>query len=319
MAGLVRKNSTDDGYIPFSVRFKAWWEGIEAEEIAGDGRPASSHAIEVDAPDEEDDRAWPETRLTFCRRLWENAETDEVVEPGGAEYTTWLMKPMSLNAEVSAVDLSAGLGGGVRHTCKEVGTYIDGYELDPELAEEGNRLSKKHGMERRAPILHYTPEMLELPARKFMGALCRERLFQFDKKEQFLETLFNSLRPRGHMVLTDFVVVNAADEDDPAVQAWLAKAPETTRLWKADECRKMLISLGMDIRICEDETNEYRTILLQGWARFVEGLKKPDLQREFINDMMREAEYWLVLIRALESGKLRYVRIHAIRGMEIAL
>jgi hypothetical protein len=29
---------------------------------------------------------------------------------------------------------------------------------------------------------------------------------------------------------------------------------------------------------------------------------------------MREAEYWLMLVRALESGDLRHYRYHAIRG-----
>lgn len=313
----LHKHQEDDGYIPFSIRFKAWWEGLEPGALVTKkpGAPVSAAAIQIDEP-EEPGKTWPESRLSFCRRLWQIEDEDEVVEPGGAEYTGWLLKPMNLSAEVSAIDLSAGLGGGTRKSCKDLNTYIDGYEMDTELAEEAAHLSKKHGVDKRVPIHAYDPESLELPVKKFMGALCRERLYRINHKESYLQTVFNSLRPRGHLIVTDFVVIKASDEDHPTIQAWLARAPEGVRLWTAEDCRKTIVGYGMDMRICEDETDRFRSILLKGWAQFVGGLTKQDLTRDFINDMMREAEYWLMLIRALESGKLRYYRYHAMRGAE---
>ncbi len=34
------------------------------------------------------------------------------------------------------------------------------------------------------------------------------------------------------------------------------------------------------------------------------------MSRNIINVLIREAEIWLYLVRALESGKLRYMRMH---------
>jgi len=307
----------DDNYIPFSIRFKAWWEGLDPKAlIAPRSEDDNPLAIEVDdAPDP--NQQWTQGRIAFCRRLCEITDKDEVVDPGGAEYTFWLFKPMSLTSQVSAVDLSAGLGGGTRKTATDLNTYIDGYEMDSELAELAHALSVKHGVERRIPIAAYDPETFELPERKFNGILCRERLFRITNKDRFLGMTFNALRPRGHFVMTDFVLKTESDATDPTISAWLPKAANGSSLWTAEDYRATLTRLGMDIRIQKDETDEYRSMLLKAWSQFVVGLSKADLTRDFINDMMREAEYWLMLIRALESGKLRYVRLHAIRGGEL--
>lgn len=320
VSAFKKSKSSDDGYIPFAIRFEAWWEGIDPNALLTRKRGSDENplAIQIDEDNEEEDVAWSEDRVSFCRRLWEVEEEDEVVHPGGADYTIKLMKPMNLSSEVSGADLSAGLGGGTRKMAKELNTYIDGYEEDVELAALANELSKKHGMERRTPIQHYNPEELELPARKFAGVLSRERTFRLKRKHQFLETVFNSLKPRGHLVLTEFVVLQESDIDSDPVQAWMQREPVEFDLWTAEDYRKTLVGFGMDCRIVEDETDDFRSILLQGWQRFVEGLSKPDLNREFINEMMQEAEYWLMLIRALESRKLRYYRYHAIRGGESA-
>lgn len=318
----MTSKSPDDGYIPFAVRFQAWWEGIDPNALLSRKQGVEEEnplAIQIDEEEEDgEEHTWSEEHVIFCRRLWETAEEDEVVHPGGAAYTMKLMKPMNLTSEVSAADLSAGLGGGIRKLAKELNTYIDGYEEDVELAALANDLSKRHGMERRTPIQHYNPEELELPARKFTGVLSRERTFRLKRKHQFLETVFNSLRPRGHLVLTELVLLQEADIEAPAIKAWMDREPVEFDLWTAEDYRKTLVGFGMDCRIVEDETDAFRSILLQGWQRFVAGLSKGDLNREFINEMMQEAEYWLMLIRALESRKLRYYRYHAIRGGESA-
>ncbi|MEC9268156.1 MAG: methyltransferase domain-containing protein [Pseudomonadota bacterium] len=320
---ILNNKRNGDDYIPFHIRFQAWWEGEEPNALLirkYGTAPENPLAIQVDdeAGDDETGLVWPKGRINFCRRLWELDEKDEVVHPGGADYTSWLMKPMNLNHEMSSIDLSAGLGGGTRKTAKSLSTYIDGYEIDPELAALAQELSVKHGMERRAPVSVYNPDELDLPARRFSGVLCRERAYRFRRKDLFLKTAFNSLRPRGHFILTDYVVVNPSDADHPTIRAWMSREPGEFDLWTAEEYRKYMVNLGMDMRITEDETDEYRAMLLQAWSRFVAGLSKQDLTRDFINDMMREAEYWLMLIRALESGKLRYYRYHAIRGIESA-
>ena len=319
MASRAAVQKSDDGYVPFAVRFKAWWEGLDPDAMISK-KPAEAEAnplaITIDHPEDEAPKIWPKTRIDFCRRLWEIGEKDEVVHPGGSDYTFWLMKPMGLTSEMTAVDMSAGLGGGTRKVARELNTYIDGYDPDGELAEFGHELSTKHRMDRRVPIKGYDPDDFQLPENRFGGVLVRERLFRIQDKEHFLKMLYCALKPRGHMVVTDFVVKNDRDANSPEIMAWLSRESSSAELWSSTDYRQALISYGMDLPIAEDETDEYRAMLLQGWSRFVAGLSKPDLTRDLVNDMMREAEYWLMLIRALESGKLRYYRYHAIRGGE---
>ncbi|MEQ8443242.1 MAG: hypothetical protein RIM33_13575 [Alphaproteobacteria bacterium] len=317
MPAFAKQNSpVDDGYIPFSVRFKAWWEGLDPNALVAkpsdNDDPGNPLAIQVDEPEEANN--WPTSRLDFCRRLWEVEEEDEVVEPGGAAYTSWLMKPMSLTSEMSAADLSAGLGGGTRRAAKDLSCYIDGFEPDLDLAMLGHGLSKKHGMERRVPIITYDPDKMNLPEQRYHGILCRERLFRMPNKPKALQAIYSGLKPRGHLIITDFVLGENAELDDREIAAWVAKEPGAKHLWTEAQYRKTIVGMGMDLRVDQDETDMFRSKLLQAWAQLVAGLSRSDLTRDFVNVMMREAEYWLLLVRALESKKLRYFRFHADRS-----
>ncbi|NMM44432.1 class I SAM-dependent methyltransferase [Rhodospirillaceae bacterium KN72] len=310
-----------DNYIPLSTRFQAWWDGVDARELAEYKRLRSAApdplAIEVDEePDEDDGKRWPERRVAFCRRLFDIAEEDETVQPGGADYTLWLVKPMSLNSEQNAADLSAGLGGGTRKVSKELGLYIDGYESDPELAELAMELSRRHGMDKKVAVTPFDPDDFTLPAGRYNGILTRERAYRIRNKAKYLETICNALRPRGHIILTDFVLASPNDELSPIVEAWKDREAAEFTLWTADDYRKTLTAQRMDVRIIKDETEEFRQILLKAWTKLATSLDKGELTREFVNTMMHEAEYWLILIKAMEMGKIKYYRFHGIRGGE---
>lgn len=310
--------------VPLSVRFKAWWEGVDPEvllkESSGDPEidKEDPNSIHVDGevteiPQEMAGPRWPEDRVAFCRRLWEADEKDEVVHPGGADFTRTLFKPMPLDSSKSALDLSAGLGGGTRKMAKEEGLWMTGMEEDVELAELAAELSVQHGMGKKCPISGFDPATLELPERKFDGVLIRERLYNHPDKKHTLREVAKTLRPGGHIVLTDFVVASEEKRGEKAVANWLNRAAKGAHPWTVADHKKALKELNFDIRISEDETDDYHMMILEGWQRFVDALSKPDLTREFVNRMMPEAEAWLLLTRALESGGLRYHRFHAIK------
>eukprot|EP00752_Nemacystus_decipiens_P001141 g1141.t1 len=312
-------------YIPLKIRFKAWWEGVDPVEMmrgADPARAAEAARITVDPPAEEPHGPWPPSRLALCRRLWDVEEDDEVVEPGGAAYTGELYKPMGLDSTKSGFDLSAGLGGGIRKLAKERDLWLTGYEIDHDLAEEAMRLSTMRGLERRCPVKPLREGELDLGEKRADAVMLRERLYIVKNKQKLLDDVFTALRPRGHLVLTDFVLTSEAAVDDPVVAGWLKQAEQRSptgsslHLWTMTDVKKGILSNRMDLRIFEDETEKYLGLVQAGWARFVGGLTKAEMTRPFVDDMMREAEYWLYLSKALESGKLRYLRAHAIRGGE---
>ena len=323
-SGAARPRAARDGYIPFAVRFKAWWEGVDPADLLEPSGKAKDDAgkivIDGDAPEETG--RWPESRRALCSRIWAKMENDEVVGPGGSDYSVELAKPMSLNEKKSAIDLGAGLGGGTRRLNGVLGVWVTGYELDEELAGHANELSRMHGQERRAPVHHLDEENFELPEKKADGILLRERFYRVRNKPKFLDTVFEGLKPRGHLIMTDFVLTDEAAAADPLVEKWLAieaqvhEQSEEPPLWTKADFKKALLEKRLDLRIFEDETDKFAGLIREGWAQFVEGLEKSEMTRTFVDNMMREAEYWLILNKVLESGKVRYIRIHGIRGGE---
>jgi SAM-dependent methyltransferase len=307
-----------DGYVPFALRFKAWWHGIDPNAlVARSSEQASANPLAIMVkPEEEKPQGpkWTDGRVAFCRRLWEDGPEDEVVDPGGAIETHELMRPMVLSASNSAADLGAGLGGGTRLAASRLGVYIDGFEPEPDLATRAADLSHKHGMARKAKILSYEPDRLDLPERRYTGILCRDRVFRFAHKEAFLERCALGLKPGGHLVITDLNARTSDARTTRAIENWTARETDPIDLWTPDQMTSGLTRFGLEMRYGEDATNAYRSKLLRGWARFVDGLSKEDLTRDFVDELMREAEYWLMLVRALESGDLRHYRYHAIRG-----
>lgn len=309
-------------YVPLLTRFKAWWEGSDPLEYSAlhnrGNKRLSVGGIEVDQPAVEEDvnRVWPEERLKLCRRLWGTEEDNEVVAPGGSEYSSRLVKPMGMNNTHSFLDLSAGLGGGSRRIAREIDLWVTGMECDPELANFAHQLSVKHGMERRVPVDHFDPATLELPERKFDGVLMRELLHKIEAKEHVLSKAVRSLKPRGHLVITDFVYLNSDSPRTKEVAVWLKTNQHDLPPWTLEYYKRQLTGLSMDIRIFEDATDDFRSMVLHQWKTFVDGLTRPDLNRQFVNVMMVEAQSWLRTVRALESGQLRYLRLHAMRGRD---
>lgn len=321
----ARKHDPNDGYIPFKVRFLAWWEGVEAatmikaddtdDPIAYENDP---NAIVIDKAANEERPAWSKERIAFVRRLWEKDEKDESITPGGADYTVKLYKPMALNSSASALDISAGIGGGIRRAARELDTWITGMEADPDLAALGRDLSERQRMDRKAPVEHFDPDIFELPAKKYDGILAQNTIHRHRNKKRSFDMLYQALKPRGHLLLTDLVLPNEAAANSRVMKAWLERLPEEPFLWTADNYKRALLDHGMDVRVFSDDTDDYRLMVLEGWQRFVNTLKKDDLTREFVDEMMLEAEYWLLLVKVLEFGALRYMRAHAIRGGETA-
>lgn len=302
--------------IPFRLRFKAWWEGVEPESlIKSKHEQQQPEHIQVDEePEEETD--WPEHRVNFLTRLWGGEDMEEVVLPGGTGYTLTLAKPLGLDETKSVLDLCAGLGGGTRMLSKTFDLWIEGMESDAELADLANELSIKHGMEKRAPIESFDPDELTLREKRYDAIMVRESMFAFQNKKAIMDQCFNALKPLGHLLITDFVLKKADSLDNKIIDVWRENHPAKPYPWTMAEYKRAALDLSMNLHIHEDRTDEYRQLVLAAWSDYVGKLSKSDLSRDVVNQLMGEAQDWLRLVRSLESGELRYMRLHATRGRE---
>ncbi len=319
---MAENDSGEKIKIPFNIRFQGWWKGVDPASLLEDGDDDYNdhpEAIHIDEEPEEDREYWNPDRIDFLTRLWGGEDQDEVISPGGIEYSLMLAKPMGLDSTKTVLDLAAGLGGATRMLAKEFGVWIEGMESDVDLAEKGNELSIKYGMERRAPIVGFDPEKLQLKEGRFDAIIMRESMYKFRRKDQVLKSMYDSLKPSGHLMMTDFVLKSQSSPDNPMVAAWLDGHDTKPMLWSMDEYKRAIVKTRMNLHVHEDRTDEFRIQALTAWAEYVSKLTKDDLTRQIVNQLMEEAQYWLRLIRAMETGEVKFMRIHATKGGESIL
>ena len=310
--------------IPFRTRFHAWWIGVDPEDLIEDNDDEvvieeNPEAIHIDPEPEEPQEYWNPDRISFLTRLWGGEDQDEIITPGGLDYTLMLAKPMALDSTKTVLDLAASLGGGTRALAKEFGVWIEGLEYDADLAEKANELSVKYGMDRRAPITSFNPEKIGLKDARYDAIIMRESNYLYKRKDLVLKQIYDALKPSGHLMMTDFALRSQSSPDNPDVAKWLDGHKEKPMLWSMDEYKRNVVKMRMNLHVHEDRTDEYRIQALTAWADYVGTLTKEDLTRDIVNQLMDEAQYWLRLIRAMESGEVRFLRVHATKSGESIL
>ena len=235
--------------------------------------------------------------------------------PGGEEHVLDLVKPFALNPAMSMLYIGAGLGGGARAIAAKFSTYVTALESDEALAKRGMEMSTLQGMQKHAPVSVYDPHALELRPRSFDCILTRQSTYTLaDKdKEPFLKALAAALKPRGHLLLTDYVLEPKA-QAGPKLEAWRRLQRRPAHLWTAARYAECLKRLGMEIRVTEDTSSTLRHRILGGWAQMVDTVDLRGLPRQQQLAVVGEAERWVHTIAALDGGGLGIYRIYALAG-----
>ena len=107
---------------------------------------------------------WPPERLQILQELWGPG----FLTVGGADAITELVHPLTLNSNMSVLELGAGIGGGTRHIHTETGAWVNGVENSVTLAKLGMEESIMKGLQRKASVEHgdYTKLKSEARVRK---------------------------------------------------------------------------------------------------------------------------------------------------------
>jgi cyclopropane fatty-acyl-phospholipid synthase-like methyltransferase len=249
----------------------------------------------------------PLSRMTVGQWLW----GDGFIMPGDAAYVLELVKPFGLTPAMSALDLSAGLGGPARVIAQAFGTYVTGLERSPERAKRGMEMSTAANLAKRATIIHYDPESLELRANSFDCVIARGSTYNVVEKERLLRVVHQGMKQRSQLVLNEFVIDPAIGER-PELAAWMACETHPPVLWTVRQYTDCLTSLGFDIRVAEDITIVYRSLIVAGWARLLNEVDLKALAKQHRLTVIDEAELWMRRIAALECGALKVFRIYAL-------
>ncbi len=298
------------------LRFRAWWHGVDVEDLlepqsaepapAPEAAAAGAPPEHAAPPEPASKEVWNEDRIAAVEALWGHGH----VRPGGDTFTLNFVRPMGLTPAMSIIDMRAGLGGPARALVDTFGLWIAGYEPVEALAVAGHERSIYGGMARKAPIQAYDPATLELKPNRYDAAIAFELFSHIRDKNSLFERIVQALKEPGQIMFTEFALKSRGDQP-PEIAAWREIEPEVSDLWTLREYREMCEDAKLDLRICDDFSDDYRSAALHGWGDAVEQFRPGVQPPKVVAMMLNELERWTRRLAAIESGALRVVRIHA--------
>jgi len=164
----------------------------------------------------------------------------------------------------------------------------------------------------KAQITPFDPKKPELKIRYYEAALVREALYTLADKEATLNDVIAALKPEGQIVITDYLY--DGNSDDPHLRRWLEAEPAPAYPWTDTAYKKAFGSNNVVVRICEDQTDAYRAMALNGRNDFLPRMKTDEIPENLVQPLLQEAELWTRRLAAMESSALRYYRIVGIKN-----
>lgn len=292
--------------IPLRLRLKAWWQGYELE-VRRKVKPIESGGKEHDVRFGPGNR-WGSARIALAQQVW----GEGFVVPGGEDTILGLVNPLGLNPQTHLLELGAGLGGAARLMAKHFGVWVTGLEADHQLAEAGMELSTMAGLAKKAPVRVFDPEHFEESPKVCDRVFSKEFLFTVKDKDRLFRIIGKALKDRGHVLFTDYVLVEP-DRRTPALEQWIAAEAVEPHPWTIEDYVKALKKLKLDIRIAEDISERMHRQIKQGWAGYLAQVDQAALDTAARAALADEIELWTRRTKLIEAGELKVCRIHAIK------
>ncbi|HYD32136.1 MAG TPA: methyltransferase domain-containing protein [Azospirillaceae bacterium] len=327
---MLHRAENDEGSEPrlsLKTRLYAWWEGYDLSGLKRRGKdhdgkehalagakahPSAAASAEEKPPrpgelDRHGKPLWSASRIEVAEKIW----GEGFVSPGGDEHIPYLLKPLGLNSAMSALDLSAGMGGTVRMMATKFSAWATGLEASPVLAERGMAQSTKHGMAQKAPIEHYDPENFSY-GRRFDCAFAKETFFTVQNKAGLIEGVLECIKSPGQLLFTDYVV-EANPRSPEVIRNWADHEPLEPHVWTVDQWSALLRKERLDVRIVEDISDTHIHSVLTAIKTLTDFLEQHAMDRGTKVNVVDEVEMWARRVAALQAG-LRCYRFFALKG-----
>ncbi len=314
--------------VPFGLRCKAWWNGYDLDDVKerllAARQEDTSAATNDDAPvtkepsptEEISSLPWDKLRMEMTQLIW----GDGYCGPGGREHIESMCKLLTMNSEMSAIVIGAGLGGPSRVLAEEFGVWITGVELSRELATQGMQMSTDAGLASKAIIQHLDPEQDAPFDRRFERAFSKEALYCFPDKVKILKDTYDTLKDDALFLITDYTLTDISVLENPDVQKWLKQ--EATRPYPVTTAnmQSAIEEAGFSLRVNEDISKEYIKLIESSWSKAAtiagqladkgaEGVKA-------VESLMAEAEFWALRAKLLKEGHIHVWRFLANKQKE---
>ena len=253
--------------------------------------------------------AWPPDRLAVTDQLWGEGFT----WPGGEVEMMRLAHPLGLSSAASLLLVEAGGGGAAACIARNLGAWVTGLEVEPELVAQAHTVIKRAQLGKRATVQPWNPLEPDMPAHQYHHCLAIEPLRCGGEPATILNSMVHSLKVGGQLVMTELCADVPLPADDPKVARWSKlehRALSTLRPAKA--ITRMLSRVGFDVRVAEDVSVRHIENALIGWRVAVRELHRRKPSPVMTARFVAEAEIWLLRVNLMHQNRLRMMRWHAI-------
>jgi cyclopropane fatty-acyl-phospholipid synthase-like methyltransferase len=302
---------------PLKERLLAWWSGNDNEAPVRRPPAARPPAAAPDAPVAETPVAplahWEDPAM----RIAQLAFGEGCSKPGGGGRLLELSRPLGLDATKSVLEFGTGLGGAARALRSDTGAWIDGYALEPDLARAARQLAIRARMEKGVDIACYSPQDFAPRPGGYDCILSTETLYRIANKEELLVKFEQALKPRGQLLITDFVLTPGTSAKDPKLTAFGAGP---LAFWPAAHYVRHFRERNLDLRVNEDITADYRKLVLDGCKRFT--AQEPRMvghAKAYPGETMTFLDQWARRVMAFDAGLLKVMRFTALKSGTIKL
>lgn len=249
----------------------------------------------------------PLQRLAALEALWGVA----CPITGGAPELVRLASPLGLSGLHSVLLVGGGGLGPAEILAGHYGAWVAGHECSSALhALASRRAVKATGLSLRASVETWDPAAPVFRAGFYHRALLWETLAQADPAA-LCDAVAGALRPDGQVIWMEMVAGRRADDELLArwrrVEGREADLPEEAQLVGA------LRGAGFDIRVVEDMSSRQEKLSIAAWRSLLHRLGQSRPAPALAAAVVAEAERWLLRLRLQHQGRLRLVRIYAIR------
>jgi SAM-dependent methyltransferase len=302
-------------------RLHAWWEGYEygkpepppqsAPAAAADAtpQPPATHPDPIQPPltgkvvvkD-----LWPRERIKVAQLVW----GDGFTFPGSVEFVLKLAAPLGLGRDAIGLDLGCGLGAGTRALAQATGAWLEGYDLSPDLAQNGAALSRAAGMDSKAPIGFLDAADGSFKPKRYDGVLARNVFSPVSDKPKMLTRVAHGMKPGAKLVAFDWGIARE-DAHGDALDAYRLGEATAPRLATQAQFAAQISAAGLGVVDNDDITAAFRAEVLVGWAQIDQLVSRGQLDSREGEALMAEAKLWARRLAAMDSGDLRVVRIVA--------
>lgn len=137
----------------------------------------------------------------------------DFVSPGGYDMAVELLGTMQLQKNARVLDIGCGLGGSAFVMAREFGACVYGIDLSQNMLAQATRRLKKNGLAEYVSL--ELGDCLDIERPGFYDAIySRDVFLHIEDKSRLFSVLFESLRPGGSLLFTDYCCAEQPWQDD---------------------------------------------------------------------------------------------------------